>query len=74
VQVTAYICSGLVWSALIGYSDGMEKLKAAVSVVDVPDGVKVTIEYEDGYTVRMSVGRDSLILRRYLGLDDPQDD
>lgn len=43
-------------------------MKARVTI----DGERVTIEYEDGYTVRLDVRPDSLILRRYLGLDDPQ--
>jgi hypothetical protein len=37
------------------------------------DGDRVTIAYEDGYTVRLDVARDSIVLKRFLGLDDVEE-
>jgi hypothetical protein len=44
--------------------------QAQVTVVDIPDGAEVTIEYDDGHVVRMRVAPDSQVLNAYLGLDD----
>jgi hypothetical protein len=47
-------------------------MRAIVTIEDVKDGARVVIEYEDGHTVRMSVGPDSPVLRMHLGLDGPE--
>jgi hypothetical protein len=52
----------------------MEPLQATVIIEDVPDGSRVIIRYADGHTVYLSVGQDSIILRRHLGLDDEGQD
>jgi hypothetical protein len=44
-------------------------MKAEITV----DGSRVTIAYEDGYTVRLDVAPDSIVLRRHLGLPDPEE-
>jgi hypothetical protein len=47
-----------------------ERLKARVTVEELPGGAKVTIEYADGHTVYLSVSADSPVLRMHLGLED----
>jgi hypothetical protein len=49
-----------------------ETQRATVTVEELPDGTKVTIQYEDGHTVYLSVNPDSIVLRRHLGIpEDP---
>ena len=45
-----------------------------MTIEDLPDGSRVVISYADGHTVYLSVGPDSIVLRRHLGLDDARDD
>lgn len=64
----------MVNSRLSGYPAPMKMTQATVSIEDVPDGANVTIEYEDGHVVRLSVkDGDSFILRRHLDALDSDD-
>jgi hypothetical protein len=47
--------------------------KATVTVEGESDGLKVTISYEDGHVVYLSVRPDSFVLRRHLGLPEVDD-
>ena len=44
-------------------------MRATVTIEGLQDGEKVTIEYEDGHVVWLTLGPDSPVLRMHLGLD-----
>ena len=48
-----------------------KRVRATVTVLEEPGGLRVVIEYQDGHTVRLSVATDdSPILRMHLGDND----